>query len=263
MVAAVLLAAPTAARAQAQTADAQALRKEIEQLRQELQAVQKQYGDRLTALESKLGAAEGLPPAAAAASPDARPFRHNPPRLRPAPKVLADPAAPCRCMVPPPPSSKIFNPDMAVIGNFPRGSRPQSNQSFSRACRCRNPKSRCRPSSIPYARAGLLHRRSERKGVDLEEGFLTFPTLPGGLLVKVGKQKAAFGKVNTFHSHQISWTDRPLVVNNLLGGEEGNQRCRSLGCPADCESLVLSRSDRSGVPRRFGRSVPLEQALAT
>ena len=63
IVAAVLLAAPLAARAQAQPADAQALRKEIEQLRQELQAIQKQYGDRLTALESKLGAAEGAEPA--------------------------------------------------------------------------------------------------------------------------------------------------------------------------------------------------------
>ena len=190
MVAAVLLAAPPAAHAQAQTADAQALRKEIEQLRQELQAVQKQYGDRLTALESKLGAAEGTAPAAAAAQPGA-------------------PSAP----------SKIFNPDMAVIGNF-LGAAGRNRINPSPALQMRESELSLQAIVDPYARADFFIA-FEEEGVDLEEGFLTFPALPGGLLVKVGKQKAAFGKVNTFHSHQISWTDRPLVVNNLLGGEEG------------------------------------------
>src|SRR5678810_809572 len=59
------------------------------------------------------------------------------------------------------------------------------------------------------------------EGVELEEGFVTFPTLPGGLLVKVGKQRAAFGKVNTLHNHVLPWTDRPLVSENLVNGEDG------------------------------------------
>ena len=33
--------------------------------------------------------------------------------------------------------------------------------------------------------------------------------------------RAAFGKVNTLHNHVLSWTDRPLVSNNLVGGEDG------------------------------------------
>ena len=38
---------------------------------------------------------------------------------------------------------------------------------------------------------------------------MTFPTLPGGLLMKVGKMKAQFGKVNTLHSHtRRGWTRR-------------------------------------------------------
>ncbi len=72
----------------------------------------------------------------------------------------------------------------------------------------------------PYARADFFIAFGE-EGVDLEEGFITFPTLPGGLLMKVGKMRAAFGKVNTFHTHQLPWTDRPLVTENLVGGEEG------------------------------------------
>jgi hypothetical protein len=33
--------------------------------------------------------------------------------------------------------------------------------------------------------------------------------------------RASFGKVNTFHSHTLTWVDRPLVTTNLLGGEDG------------------------------------------
>ena len=52
----------------------------------------------------------------------------------------------------------------------------------------------------PYARADFFIAFGE-EGVELEEGFVTFPTLPGGLLMKVGKMRAAFGKVNTLHTH--------------------------------------------------------------
>ncbi len=72
----------------------------------------------------------------------------------------------------------------------------------------------------PYARADFFIAFGE-EGVELEEGFITFPTLPGGLLMKVGKMRAAFGKVNTLHTHVLPWTDRPLVTENLVGGEEG------------------------------------------
>ena len=218
MVAAVLLAAPPAARAQAQT-DAQALRKEIEQLRQELQAIQKQYGDRLTALESKLGAAEGAAPAAAAGPPGALPAQAQSAQVPPGAEGAGGPSGALPLYGAGSASSKIFNPDMAVIGNF-LGAAGRNRINPSPALQMQESEVSLQAIVDPYARADFFIAFGE-EGVDLEEGFLTFPTLPGGFLVKVGKQKAAFGKVNTFHSHQISWTDRPLVINNLLGGEEG------------------------------------------
>ena len=72
----------------------------------------------------------------------------------------------------------------------------------------------------PYARADFFLAFSP-EGVEIEEGFITFPTLPGGLLAKVGKLKQQVGKVNTVHAHQLPWVDRPLASQNLLGGEEG------------------------------------------
>ena len=72
----------------------------------------------------------------------------------------------------------------------------------------------------PYARADFFMSFGEQ-GVDLEEGFVTLTSLPGGLLTKVGKMRAAFGKVNSLHNHVLPWADRPLVINNLVGGEDG------------------------------------------
>jgi hypothetical protein len=33
--------------------------------------------------------------------------------------------------------------------------------------------------------------------------------------------RAAFGKVNTLHNHVLPWTDRPLVTQDIVGGEDG------------------------------------------
>src|SRR5262249_22665904 len=57
--------------------------------------------------------------------------------------------------------------------------------------------------------------------VGVEEGFITFTSLPASLLLKVGKMRASFGKVNQMHNHVLPWTDRPLVTQDLVGGEEG------------------------------------------
>ena len=46
----------------------------------------------------------------------------------------------------------------------------------------------------------------------MEEGYVTFPTLPRGLLVKAGKMRANFGRLNAFHNHTLPWVDRPLVM---------------------------------------------------
>jgi len=72
----------------------------------------------------------------------------------------------------------------------------------------------------PYARADFFISFGEQ-GVNLEEGYLTFPALPGHLNLRAGKMRAAFGKVNTLHNHVLPWVDRPLVMQNLTGGEDG------------------------------------------
>jgi len=116
-------------------------------------------------------------------------------------------------------ASKVFNPDISVIGDFlgaagNPGGRPTPSLEMH--------ESEVGFQAIldPYARADFFISFGE-KGVNLEEGYLTFPALKGGFQLKVGKMRAAFGTVNTLHNHVLPWTDRPLMSQNLVGGEDG------------------------------------------
>ena len=119
------------------------------------------------------------------------------------------------------PSSKVFNPDIGIIGNFLNANGESRGGSPTLAP---TPFATLQESEVsvqavvdPYARADFFLAVGE-EGVEVEEGFVTFPSLPGDLLVKVGKMRANFGRLNAFHNHTLPWTDRPIVMYNLLGG---------------------------------------------
>jgi hypothetical protein len=116
-------------------------------------------------------------------------------------------------------NSKVFNPDIAVIGDF-LGASGRNEVNPSPALEMHESEASFQAVVDPYGRADFFVSFGE-EGVELEEGFLTFTELPGKLLTRVGKMRAAFGKVNALHNHVLPWTDRPLVINNLVDGEEG------------------------------------------
>ena len=116
-------------------------------------------------------------------------------------------------------SSKVFNPDTAVIGNF-LGATGKNEVNPLPAMQLSESEVSFQAVVDPYARADFFLSFGEQ-GVAVEEGYITFPTLPGDLLMKVGKMRAAFGKVNTLHTHVLPWTDRPIVTDNLVGGDDG------------------------------------------
>ena len=218
----------------------QSLRQDIDQLRREFEALKQQYGDRLTALEAKLAAAEraaapAAPTAGAATTPGAAPAAASPPgaaqpATAPVPPGAQQPTAPVPSGAEGPTGalpvyggaaalSKIFNPDIAVIGDF-LGAAGHNVVNPDPAFAMHESEASFQAVVDPYAHADFFLSFGE-EGVDLEEGFVTFTSLPGGLLTKVGKMRAAFGKVNTLHNHVLPWTDRPLVTRNLAGGEDG------------------------------------------
>ena len=204
---------PGARSASAQT-ETQAVQQQIEQLRRDFDALKQQYGDRLSALEARLAAiqgGQGGAPAAAGQQPTAQ-----------VPAGAAGAGGPSGAL----PvygnavaASKIFNPDMAVIGDF-LGATGRNPLHPDPALELHESEASFQAVVDPYARADFFISFGEA-GVGVEEGFLTLTSLPGGLLTKVGKMRAAFGRVNSLHNHILPWTDRPLVINNLVGGEDG------------------------------------------
>jgi len=218
-VAAVLVAPPREAAAQA-AEQAQQIQQQIDQLRQE-------FNGRLAALEAQLATLQGGQPAPPPQpSPPQQPAAPTPP---PAPTTTAE--------VPPGSAgaggptgalpiygttslgSKIFNPDIAVIGDF-LGATGRNTVDPQPALEMHESEASFQAIVDPYARADFFLSFGEN-AVDLEEGFLTLTALPSKFLAKVGKMRAAFGKVNTLHNHVLPWTDRPLVTHNLVDGEEG------------------------------------------
>jgi hypothetical protein len=196
-----LVAVP--AMASAQAADTQALRQEIDQLKADIEMLRQQYAERLAALEARLAA----PAAPAAAVPQAPPPSSD---LQQAPAQPASSAAA---------NAKVFNPDTSVIGNFigVAGKNPQSEDP---PLSLTEVEAAFQAVVDPYARADFFLSASP-EGLEVEEGYITFTALPAGLLLKAGKMRAQFGKVNTMHTHILPWADRPLVLRNLLGGDEG------------------------------------------
>ncbi|HJZ65909.1 MAG TPA: hypothetical protein VKD70_16395 [Candidatus Acidoferrum sp.] len=116
-------------------------------------------------------------------------------------------------------NAKLLNPDISMIGDF-IGTAGRNTVSPGKALELHESEVGMQAIIDPYARADVFLSFGE-EGVNVEEGYLTFTSLPAGLLMKVGKMRAEFGKVNTIHNHALPYIDRPLVTNNLIGGEDG------------------------------------------
>jgi hypothetical protein len=206
----VLSARPSQAQ-QAQPAD---VRAEVERLRAELEALRASYESQLAALTARLDAIDAQKTAAPAAAAAAQP----PTAATPAAGVAGEPQGTLP-VYGGTASGKVFNPDIAVIGDF-LSTMGRNSVNPSKALEMHETEASFQAVVDPYARADFFVSVNE-DGAELEEGYVTLTSLPAGLLARVGKMRAAFGKVNATHNHVLQWADRPLVTNNLVAGEEG------------------------------------------
>lgn len=222
--------------AMAQSPDPQtpdALRDEIARLQAQIETLTRTYDQRLAALEQRLAALDSPAPAqpaeaaaettpatpAAAAPPQTAPPDPSAPQPAPQPLAQGPPAGGDQTAGGPVPSGKVFNPDIAVIGDM-LGAAGTNDVEPTPGLELGEAEASFQAIVDPYARADFFFSFGP-EGVDVEEGFITFNTLPASLLLKAGKVRAAFGKVNTMHTHALPWADRPLVTRTLVGGDEG------------------------------------------
>jgi hypothetical protein len=202
--------------------DVEQVRDEVARLKAEFEAVRRQYDERLSQLEQRLSQIGGGPlvvtsPIQAqpvAGAPLTTPVTQDASQMPPAASAPADQSAAL-----PASSSRVFNPDTSVIGNFlgAAGKNPFSTQP---SLELSEAELSLQAVVDPYARADFFLSAGPQ-GLDIEEGYATFTALPKQFQLKVGKMRAQFGKVNMLHTHAMPTADRPLVTTNLLGGEEG------------------------------------------
>jgi len=198
----VLIAAPLAAQQTTQ----QTMEERVQQLEKRLDDLSKQMTDVRQQLDQLKG---GGPPSPAAQADDLTAIQTV------APSATVAAAAPA--------ASKVFNPAISVIGNFlGKAGQPNPYEFGSSDTRPTFSLDEAEVSFQayvdPYAKANFFLSVTP-KGIDVEEGYANFVTLPYDLTAKVGKMKAYFGKDNTWHTHVRPWVDQPLVIHNFFGDE--------------------------------------------
>jgi hypothetical protein len=116
-------------------------------------------------------------------------------------------------------AAKAMNPDISLNGDF-LGSIGHNDVRPVPGLEMHEAELGIQSVIDPYARGDVFISFGET-GVSVEEAFITLTALPGEFVAKIGKMRADFGKVNTTHNHALAWTDRPLVTENLVNGEDG------------------------------------------
>ena len=96
-------------------------------------------------------------------------------------------------------NAKLLNPDISLIGDF-IGTAGRNTVSPSHSLEMHESEVGLQAIIDPYARADAFISFGET-AVNIEEAYVTFTSLPAGLLLKVGKMRADFGIVGDRGRH--------------------------------------------------------------
>src|ERR1700756_3368408 len=220
---ALTLGGPTPSDSQERASEEQ-LRRELDALKQQLQRVEQQMKQQEELIRKLSGEKPGAPAASPvpAAPPSGAPSAAEPARPAPAPMtvdaeelkrmILAEIQPQLAAANKTFPSQ--FNPAIGFIVDtvFSHSRQNKSNFEF------RSGEIGISASVDPFARAyGIINGTPD--GVDVEEAAIVTTSLPWNLTVKGGRFFAEFGRLSTFHDHDLPFVNRPLVLDSYIGGE--------------------------------------------
>ncbi len=127
------------------------------------------------------------------------------------------------------PILNAFNPRITVFGDFVYNNAHgpiinDAGDDISDRASLREAELDFRADVDPVAKAiGIFSFGEDRPGeytVEVEEMYVLLPGIAEGLDLRVGRFRPAFGTDNLLHTHDLPWTNRPLVIREFLG-EEG------------------------------------------
>ena len=158
--------------------------------------------------------------------PNTAAAQENPP---PEPTPVPTPA-PTPAPTPPPPippastqgsaplqASNLLNPNVSLVGNL-LGFVGNDRMLPKRAFELSEAELGLQSSIDPFARLDAFIAFS-RAGVDIEEAYVTWLTLPGSFGLKTGKFRSNLGKFNRTHPPETPFADRPLATVRFFGPE--------------------------------------------
>jgi hypothetical protein len=228
-----LLIVPQAAQAQDPQEDAvTALRREIEELK-------KTYEDRISTLEKRLAEIEGQQAAAPAApvQPAATPEATEDEELAALRAAAAEEsggqttpteetATASGNPAPTPPAGDVsfgsernlnrLNPEISMTGDLVGFATDRGREDFNG----REFELNVQSALDPYSLTKWTLSFSPEEGVDIEEGYVAYTGLRGGLTLTAGKFRQDFGQLNRWHLHALPQVDYPLALQTYFG-EEG------------------------------------------
>jgi hypothetical protein len=193
-----------------------ALRGQVTALQQQVKDANDRHAAEIRELKERIQALSRDPNSAGKEGDNSQEKLSEPNEEMAAPSESAPPAGPVGRITP------SFNPAISAIGDvlFRAGeSEPDVDDS---PVRLREVELAFGAAVDPYGRADFFVAIEEEDGefgVDVEEGYFTFDTLPHDLKARVGKFYSAFGKANQYHLHNMPWVDHPLVIRHFFGPE--------------------------------------------
>ena len=123
-----------------------------------------------------------------------------------------------------------FNPSIGLVGetvlsyrsqgsDVREGDRPRGFDAFQRSIELN-----VAASVDPFAKAYAVINASADSGtgeatLGIEEGALQTTSLPWNLELKAGRFFGEFGKLSYIHDHELPFVNRPLVLDQYVGGE--------------------------------------------
>lgn len=119
-------------------------------------------------------------------------------------------------------ASNLLNPNISAVGWFQAEAghrRPVEGQRPPATMQIKEVEVAVQSVVDPYARADVFVAVEDGGRIAVEEGTLTWFSLPGQLGLKLGKFHANFGRFNRIHRPETAFADRPLVHQRFLGEE--------------------------------------------
>jgi hypothetical protein len=209
----------------------------VSALRQEIAAMKKSYEERIQALEERLQALEGGSGTAAATPQPGTPVAEGEDAELAALRAAASDTAGGATTPSPsggesaPPTAPAsasrevafgsernlsrLNPEISMTGDFVGIATDRGREDFSG----REFELNVQSALDPYSLTKWTLSFNPEEGVDIEEGYIAYTGLPGGLTLTAGKFRQSFGALNRWHLHALPQIDYPLALRSYFGDE--------------------------------------------